>query len=76
MFTSFKLIRSTIRHLDLDYIPYLKDLSLVQTTKTHYRDVLRDYVKLKLSLPLKFAEGKPKSRPNKSASRSKNEEWD
>lgn len=55
MFTSFKLIRGTIKHLDLDYIPYLKDVSIVEISKTNYNDRLKDFVKLKLNLPLKFA---------------------
>lgn len=77
MFTSFKLIKGTIRNLDIDYIPYLKDVNLVEINKFHYKDTLREFVKLKLNLPLKFPDNKkPKSRSNKSVSRSKNEEWD
>ena len=77
MFTSFKLIKGTIRNLDIDYIPYLKDVNLVEINKFHYKDTLREFVKFKLSLPLKLPENKkPKSRSNKSVSRSKNEEWD
>jgi hypothetical protein len=73
MFTSFKLIKGTIRDLNLDYIPYLKDINLVEVNKFHYKNPLRDFVKLKLNLPLKFAENKKsKSRSNKSVSRSKN----
>lgn len=54
MFTSFKIIRTTIKHLDLDYIPYLKDLNLIEINKYHYKDNLREYIKLKLNCPLKF----------------------
>ena len=73
MFTSFKLIKGTIKNLDLDYIPYLLEINLVEINKNDYKDPLREFVKLKLNLPLKFAESKKsKSKSNKSVSRSKN----
>lgn len=74
MFTSFKLIRGTIKNLNLDYVPYLKDVNLVEINRYHYRDPIKDYIKLKFDLPLKFGErtNKQKSFSNKSASKSKN----
>jgi hypothetical protein len=77
MFTSFKLIKGTIKNLDFEYIPYLKDINIVEINKFHYKDTLKEFVKLKLNLPLKFPENKKsKSRSNKSVGRSKNEDWD
>ena len=73
MFTSFKLIKGTVKNLDLDYIPYLKDINLVEINKIDYKDTLHDFIKLKLNLPLKFTQNRnSKSKSNKSISRSKN----
>lgn len=77
MFTSFKVIKGTIKGLNLDYVPYLKDVSVVDVNRYHYKDTLKDFVKLRLDLPLKFGpRKKPKSQSNKSISRSKYDEWD
>ena len=77
MFTSFKVIRGTIKGLNLDYVPYVKDFSVIDINRYHYKDSLKDYVKLRLDLPLKFGpRKKPKSQSNKSVSRSKYDEWD
>jgi hypothetical protein len=73
MFTSFKLIKGTIKNLDLDYIPYLRDINVLEINKNDYKDPLHGFVRLKLNLPLKFTENKkPKCKSNKSVSRSKN----
>lgn len=76
MFTSFKVIKGTIKTLDLDYLPYTKEVSLVETNR--YRSgYLNDLVKLRLDLPLKFGhKRKPKSHSNKSINKSKHEDWD
>ena len=72
MFTSFKVIRGTIKGLNLDYVPYIKDINVVDVNRYHYKDTLKDYVKLRLDLPLKFTNRKKqKSNSNKSVSRSK-----
>ena len=77
MFTSFKVIKSTVKGLNLDYVPYSKDISVIDINKYHYRDTIKDYVRLKLDLPLKFIQKKRnKSHSNKSISRSKYDEWD
>ena len=77
MFTSFKAIKGTIKGLNLDYVPYLKEISVIDVNKYHYKDVLKEYVRLKLNLPLKFGQKKRnKSHSNKSVSRSKYDEWD
>ena len=71
------MIKGTIKDLNLDYIPYLKNVSLIETNKYHYKNSLKDFVKLKLDLPLKFGQRKRnKSQSNKSVSRSKYDEWD
>lgn len=76
MFTSFKVIKGTIKTLDLDYVPYTKDVSFIDVNKYHSAQ-LKDYVKLKLDLPLKFGlKRKPKSQSNRSISKSKHEDWD
>ena len=72
MFTSFKVIKNTVKGLNLDYIAYCKDISVVDVNKYHYKDTIKDYVRLKLDLPLKYIPKKRnKSHSNKSISRSK-----
>jgi hypothetical protein len=48
MFTSFKVIKTTIKNLNLDYVPYSKEVSLVEINKYHNKDAFKDCVKLKL----------------------------
>lgn len=76
MFTSFKVIKGTIKTLDLDYVPYNRDVSLIDFNKYHPAQ-LKDYVKLRLDLPLKFGlKKKTKSHSNRSVSKSKHDDWD
>lgn len=77
MFTSFKAIKGTIKSLNLDYIPYQKEVTMIEVNKYHNKNLFKDCVKLKLDLPLKFtSKKKTKSQENRSFSKSKNEEWD
>jgi hypothetical protein len=77
MFTSFKVIKGTVKGLNLDYVPYLKEVPLIELNRYNYKDMLRHYVGLKLDLPLKFGQRrKPKSQSNKSVSKSKYDDLD
>lgn len=77
LFTSFKVIKSTIKSLNLDYIPYQKEIAIVEINKYHNKDLFKDFVKLKLDLPLKFSnKKKTKSQSNRSISKSKHEDWE
>lgn len=77
MFTSFKVIKGTVKNLNLDYFPYTKDIQIIETNKYQFKETLKDVIKFKFDLPLKLgSRKKPKSQSNKSASRSKHEDFD
>lgn len=49
LFTSFKVIKGTIKNLDLDYIPYSKEPQVIDQLKTNIiKDNLKNSVNFNL----------------------------
>lgn len=47
-FTSFKVIKQTVKVLDLDFLSYGKDVSLMEINKYDLMESLKDMLKFKL----------------------------
>lgn len=73
LFSSFKVIKTTIRNLNLDYLPYSREPQLLDLGKLAPKELFKGSVRLRLDLPLKVGERRAKSSSNKSVSRSKHE---
>ena len=54
LFSSFKVIKGTIKNLDLDYISYSKQPNLIEHIKlTTIKDNIRNSIQFHIELPLK-----------------------
>ena len=76
LFSSYKVMSQTVHSLNLDYLPYTKEVKLVKADGTALSHLLKHSVELKMQLPLKFGErqkSRSKGRENKSAGKSKHE---
>lgn len=53
LFTSYKMIRSTLRNLDLEYLAYNRDITLADIHRRPLKDAIDGLIRLKLDLPLR-----------------------